>query len=54
MTPLTLQTNFAIFSLINSLKLKTSCGHDNVYTLLLKQIQFAISLTLSIAVNKST
>jgi len=42
-----------IINTINSLKLKTSCGHDNVNTLLLKQITFVISLPLSIAVNKS-
>jgi len=41
-----------IINTINSLKLKTSCGHDNVNTLLIKQIQFAISLPLSIVINK--
>jgi len=42
-----------IINTINSLKLKRNCGHDNVNTLLLKQIQFVISLPLSIAVNES-
>ena len=41
-----------IINTINSLKLKTSCEHDNVNTLLIKQIKFAISLPLSIAVSK--
>jgi len=36
---------------IDSLKPQKSCGHDNVNTLLLKQIKFAIPL--SIAINKS-
>jgi len=38
---------------MNALKLKTSCGHYNVNTLLLKQIKKFISLPLSIAVNRS-
>jgi len=42
-----------IINTINSLILKTSCGHDNVNTLLLKQIKLVISLPVSIAVNKS-
>jgi len=42
-----------IINTINSLKLKTSCGYDNVNTLLLKQIKFVISLPVIIAINKS-
>jgi hypothetical protein len=42
-----------LINTINSLKLKTSCGRDNVNTLFLKLIKFVISLPLSIAVNKS-
>jgi len=42
-----------IINNIHYLKLKTSCRHDNVNTLLLKQIKFVISLPVSIAVNKS-
>ena len=38
---------------INSIKPKTSCEDDNVNTLFPKQIKFAISLSLSIAIKKS-
>ena len=41
-----------IINTIHSLKLKTSCGHDNVNRILLKQRKVVISI-FGIAINKS-